>query len=102
MTLTWKHLQRKTLLKLTNTKKLNNTSSTDNKTYIKITKINKYKKTEQHFHEGAQSRTQLHFDEPNNKHSQIQQRSNEPQNSPRKRLTKMFNQQLTSIRDLYL
>ena len=28
---------------------------------------------------------------------QIQQRSNKPQNSPRKRLTKIFTQELTSI-----
>ena len=44
MTLTWKHLQRRTLLKLTNTKKLNNTSATEYKTDMNITKINKYKK----------------------------------------------------------
>ena len=41
-----------------------------------ITKINKYKKTEQHFCDGAQNRTQLQSGEPSNKHTQIQQRSN--------------------------
>ena len=47
MTLTWKYLQRRTLLKLTNTKKkkkkkkkkLNSTSSTEHKTDTNITKI---------------------------------------------------------------
>ena len=63
----WEHLQQRTLLKLTNTKK-----------------------TEQHFCDGAQNRTQLHFGEPSNKHTQIQQRSNKPQSSPRERLTKIF------------
>ena len=41
-----------------------------------ITKTDKYKKTEQHLHDGAQNRTQLHFGEPSNKHTQIQQRIN--------------------------
>ena len=41
-----------------------------------ITKIDKYKKNEQHFYGGAQNRIQLHFGEPSNKHKQIQQRSN--------------------------
>ena len=40
MTLTWKYLQRRTLLKLTNTKK----------------KKKKKKKTEQHFFDGTQNR----------------------------------------------
>ena len=53
-------------------------------------------KSEQHFYHGTQSRIQLHYGEPNNKHIQIQQRSNKPQNSQRKSLTKIFNQQLTS------
>ena len=42
MTITWKHLQRRTLLKLTNTNA--------------ITKMNKCKKTEQHFYDGTQNR----------------------------------------------
>ena len=54
MALKWKHLQRRTLLKLTNTKKLNSTSSTEHKTDMNITKINKYRKTEQHFYDGTQ------------------------------------------------
>ena len=92
---------------------------TEYKTDMNITKIDKYKKTEQHFfdgaqnrqehcwkteyhfYEGTQNRTQLHFGEPENKHIQIQQKSNKPQNSPRKRLTKTFNQQLTSTHYLY-
>ena len=57
MTLIWKHLQRRTLLKLTNTKKLNSTSSTEHKTDMNITKISIYKKTEQHSYDGAQNRT---------------------------------------------
>ena len=58
MTLTWKHLQQRTLLKLTNThtKKLDSTSSTEHKTDMNITKIKKYKKTEQHFYDGTQNR----------------------------------------------
>ena len=54
-------------------------------------------KTEQHFYDGGQNRTQLHFDNRSNKHTQTQQRSNEPQNSARKILTKIFNQQLASF-----
>ena len=69
---------------------------------MNITEIEKYKKSEQHFYDGRQNRIQLHFGEPNNKHIQIQQRSNKPQNSQRKRLKKIFNQQLTSIQFLYL
>ena len=74
MTPKWEHIQRTTLLKLTNTKK-----------------------TEQHFYDGAQNRTQLHFGKPDNKHTQIQQGSNKPQKSSQKRLTKLFNQELISI-----
>ena len=55
-----------------------------------------YWKTEQNFYERPLNRTQPHFGELNNKHIQIQETSNEPQNSPQKRLTKIFNQQLTS------
>ena len=48
--------------------------------YLKnITKIDKYKKTEPRFYEGAQNKTQLHFDEPSNKYTQIRQRSNNSQ-----------------------
>ena len=82
------------LLKLTNTKKLNITSMTEHKTDMNITEIDKYKKSEQHFYDGTQNRIQLQFGEPNNKHIQIQQKSNKPQNSQRKRSTKIFNQQL--------
>ena len=80
MTLTQKHLQQITLLKLKNTKQkkkqkkkktLNNTSLTEHKTDINITKNNKCKKTEQQFYNGAQNRTQIHFREPGNKHTQI-------------------------------
>ena len=64
MTLTWKHLQRRTLLKLTNTKnkkqqQLNSTSSTEHKTDMSITKINKYNKTEQYLYDGIQYRHEL-------------------------------------------
>ena len=47
-----------------------------NKHLKNITRIDKYKKTEQYFYDGAQNRTQVHFGEPSNKHTQIQQRSN--------------------------
>ena len=70
----------------------------EHKTDMNIIEIDKYKKSEQHFYDGKQNRIQLHFD----KHMQIQQRSNRAQNSPRKGLTKIFNQQLTSIHFLYL
>ena len=96
-------MQRSTLLKLANAKKkLNSISSTEHKTDVNITKINKCNHTEQHAYDGAQNRTQLHFGEPNNKHTRIQQRSNKPQNSPGKRSKKIFNQQLTSMHYLYL
>ena len=78
-------------------RKPNNTSMTDHKTDINITEIDKYIKTERHFYDGTQNRIQLHSGEPNNRYIQIQQRSNKHQNSPRKRLTKIFNKQLTSI-----
>ena len=58
---------------------------TENKTDMKITKIKKYKKTEQHFCDGALNRAQVHFCESSNKHIQIQQRSNKPQNSSQKK-----------------
>ena len=44
MTLTWKYLQERTLLKLANTKKQNSNSTTEHKTDMNITKMNKYKK----------------------------------------------------------
>ena len=74
----------------------------DHKTDMNITEIDKYKKTEQHFYDGTRNRIQRYFGELNNKHIQIQQKSNKPQNSPRKTLTKIFNQKLTSIHYLYL
>ena len=52
-------------------KTLNNTSLTEHKTDINITKNNKYKKTGQQFYDGTQNRTQIHFGEPGNKHTQI-------------------------------
>ena len=63
-------------------KKLNSTSGTEHKRDMNITEIDKYKKTQQHFCDEAQNRAQLHFDESNNKYTQIQQRSNNSQNSP--------------------
>ena len=39
-----------------NKKKLNSTSTTEHKTDMNITKINKYKKIEQHFYDGTQNR----------------------------------------------
>ena len=77
-------------------KKLNNTSPAEYKTNMNITE-----KNEQRFYEETVNRTQLHFGEWNNKHVQIQQRSNKPINSPKERLTKIFNQQLASIHYLY-
>ena len=50
-----------------------------------------YWKTESCFYDGTLNRTQLHLGESNNKHIQTKQRSNKPQNSPQKRLTKIFN-----------
>ena len=76
-------------------KKLNSTSTAEYKTEMNITeKLSRG-------NEETLKRTQLHFGESNNKHIQIQQRSNKPQNSPQKSLTKIFNQQLTSIHYLY-
>ena len=57
--------------KKTKKKTLNNTSLTEHKTDINITKNNKYKKTGQQFYDGTQNRTQIHFGEPGNKHTQI-------------------------------
>ena len=71
---------------------MNSGSMTEYKTDMNITE-----KTEQHFYEVTLNKTQLHFGKSNNKHIQIKK----PQNSPRKRLTKIFNQQLTSIHYLY-
>ena len=79
------------ITKIDKYKKLNSTYMTEHKTDINITEIDKYKKTEQHFYNGTQNRTQPHFGEPYSKHIQVQQKSNTPQNSPRKRLTKIFN-----------
>ena len=87
------------IIEIEKCKKLN---ITEHKTDMKITENDKYKKTEQHFYDETQNRIQLHFGEPNNKHIPMQQRSNKPQNSPQKRLTKIFNQQLASIHYLYL
>ena len=50
---------------------MNNTSLTEHKTDINITKNSKYKKTGQQFYDGTQNRTQIHFGEPGNKHTQI-------------------------------
>ena len=72
------------------------------KTEMNITDIDKCKKTGHQFYDGTQNRIQLVFGEPNNKHIQIQQKNKKPKNSPRKRLTKIFNKQLTSIHYLYL
>ena len=47
-------------------------------------------------------KTELDGTQNRHEHIQIQQRSNKPQKSPRKGLTKIFNQQLTSIHYLYL
>ena len=98
MTLTWKHLQQRTLLKLTNVKTeqhfFDGRNTKQKRTLLKLANT---KETEKHFSDGAQNRTQLHFGEPSNKHKQIQKRSNKPQSSRRKRLTKIFNQQLTSM-----
>ena len=56
---------------------------TEHKTDLNITKIDKYKKK---LLPQSTKQTSTY----NNKHIQIQQRSNKPQNSPRKRLTKIF------------
>ena len=90
------------ITKINKYKKMNNTSTAEQKTDININQINKYKKTEQHFQVEAQDRTQLHFGEPNNKHTQIQQRNNKPQNFPQEKLMKILNQQLyTKVQILY-
>ena len=57
-------------------KKIHSQIKIHNEHLKNITEIAKYQKTEQHFYDGALDRTQLHFSEPNNKHTQIQQRSN--------------------------
>ena len=90
MTLTWKHcnLPNKMILwlQLTITTKYQGMNKQPMKTKNKqihwqikihnehlknITKIDKNKKTEQLSYDGAQNRTQLHFGEPGNKHTQI-------------------------------
>ena len=52
-------------------KTLNNTSLTEHKTDKNINKNSKYKKTGQQFYDGTKNRTQIHFGEPGNKHTQI-------------------------------
>ena len=52
--------------------------------------------------QGPQNKIQLHIGELKNKHIQIEQRSNKPQNSPGGKLKKIFKQKLTSIQFLYL
>ena len=54
---------------------------TKRKTDMEITEIDKKKKLNM-----AEHKIQLHFGEPNKKHIQIQQRSNKPQISPRKKV----------------
>ena len=68
--------EHKTNIKTDNNKKLNSTSKTEQKTDMNITGIDKYIKREQQFYDGTQNRIQLCSGEPNNKHIQIQQRSN--------------------------
>ena len=46
---------------------MNNTYLTEHKKDKNI----KYKKTGQQFYDGTQNRTQIHFGEPGNKHTQI-------------------------------
>ena len=58
-----------------NTKKLNSSSTTKHKTDMNITKINKYKKLNSTSTTEQKNRTQLHFGEPSNKHTQIQPRN---------------------------
>ena len=94
--------EHKTDMNITKIQKHKKLKVTEHKTDMNITEIDKYKETEQHFYDGTQNRIQLHFSEPNNKHIQIQQSSSKPQNTPQKGLTKIFNQQLTSIHFLYL
>ena len=54
---TWPNTKKTwSILKLTNTKKLNSNSMTEHKTDMNITKIGKYNKTEQQFYDGAQNR----------------------------------------------
>ena len=81
---------------------MNSTSMTEHETDMNITEIDEYKNSEQHFFDGTQNRIQLHIGEPNNKLVQTQQRSDKPQNSARKSLTKIFSQQLASRHFLYL
>ena len=52
-------------------KTMNKNSLTEHKKDINITKNSKYKKTGQQFYDGTQNRTQIHFGEPGNKHTQI-------------------------------
>ena len=64
-----------------NNNKLNSTSMMKHRTDMDITEIDKNKKLNMTEH-----KIQLQFGEPNNKHIQIQQRSNRPQNSSRKKV----------------
>ena len=55
-------------------KQIHSQTKVHNEHLKNITKIGKYKKTEQHFYDGAQNRVQLPFGEPSNKYTQVQQR----------------------------
>ena len=79
-------------------KKLKNISMTKHKTDMNITEFEKCKKTEQYFYSGTQNRIHIHFGEPNNKHTKIQQRNNKPQNSTRKKV----NKNIQSTTDKYI
>ena len=77
----------------------------EHKTDMKIIEIQKYKSwlcRNAKQIQGPQNKIQLHIGEPKNKHIQIEQRSNKPQNSPGGKLKKIFKQKLTSMQFLYL
>ena len=79
----WLQLTTTTKYQIMNTKPMNTKTNkyTCRLRYITNTrrtllKLTNTKKPEQHFYDETQNRAQLYFSEPSNKHTQIQQRSN--------------------------
>ena len=66
----------------------------EHKTDMNISKTDKDEETEQHFYNEDKTK-QVHFGEPSKGVTNLK-------TPPRKRLTKIYNQQLTSIHYLYL
>ena len=99
--------ERKTNINIT--EKLNHTSMKEHKTDMSITeKLNSTSLTKRKTDMNVTEHEKLNMTEhkTGHKYTLVKQtmniyKSNKPQNSPRKRLTKIYNQQLTSIHYLY-